>query len=157
MLVTVVIVFAACNDKEGDKKEEPHATSSLNHNNKDMNSFVSIIEIPATDISRAIIFYQTILGIEIEEMSFTGMEMGLFPYEDQIVTAIITQAEGYEPSDQGPIIYLNAGDNLQPVLDKISASGGKVILPKTAHADESGFFALFLDSEGNKMGLNSTN
>jgi predicted enzyme related to lactoylglutathione lyase len=30
-------------------------------------------------------------------------------------------------------------------------------MAKTAHADESGFFALFLDTEGNRLGLNSLN
>ncbi len=45
--------------------------------------------------------------------------------------------------------------NLQTVLDKVEENGGKIIVPKTVHADESGFFALFLDTEGNKLGLNS--
>jgi hypothetical protein len=52
-------------------------------------------------------------------------------------------------------MYLNAGENLQVVLDRVEKNGGQIILPKTAHADESGYFAIFLDSEGNKMALNS--
>jgi len=42
-------------------------------------------------------------------------------------------------------------------LDKVEVNGGKVIVSKTAHADEIGFFALFLDTEGNKIGLHSPN
>jgi hypothetical protein len=122
-----------------------------------MNSYVSIFEIPATDIKRAINFYQSILDIPIEEMAFSGMEMGLFPYEEQMVTGVIMKGEGYEPSAKGTTIYLNGGENLQIVLDKVENNGGKIIVPKTPHADESGFFALFLDSEGNKMGLHSPN
>lgn len=124
---------------------------------KDMNSHISIFEIPATDISRAINFYQDILNIKIEKMEIPEMEMGILPYEEQAVIGLIIKGEGYTPSTAGITIYLNGGDDLQPILDKVEARGGKIIVPKTAHADNSGFFALFLDSEGNKMGLHSQN
>lgn len=126
-------------------------------NSNTMNSFISIFEIPATDISRAINFYQNVLNVSIERMEFPGMEMGLFPYEKQMVTGVIMKGEGYEPSASGITIYLNGGDNLQPILDKVENNGGKIIVPKTPHADESGYFAIFHDSEGNKIGLHSPN
>lgn len=132
-------------------------SSSNTPNTQNMKSYVSIIEIPATDLSRAVAFYEGTLDIHIEQMEFPGMEMGLFPYEGQMVTVVIMKGEGYQPSADGITIYLDAGDNLQVILDKVEKSGGKILVPKTPHADESGFFALFLDSEGNKMGLHSPN
>ena len=123
----------------------------------DMKSFVSLFEIPATDISRAVNFYRAILDIEIEQMQIPGMEMGVFPYEDQMVTGVIIKGEGYQPSPKGVTLYLNGGDNLQPILDKVEENGGIIMMPKTAHADGNGFFALFQDTEGNKLGLNSPN
>lgn len=123
----------------------------------EMNSYLSIFEIPANNLSRAVNFYETILDIKIEKMSFDGLEMGLLPYEDQMVTGVIMKGDGYEPSAGGVTVYLNGGDDLQLVLDRVEQAGGKVIVPKTPHADESGFFALFLDSEGNRMGLHSVN
>lgn len=129
--------------------------SSNNKNGSNMNSFVSIFEIPATDISRAVSFYEAILGLNIERMDFPGLEMGLFPYENQMVTGVIMKGEGSEPSASGVTIYLNGGEDLQIILDKVEKNGGKIIIPKTPHADESGFFAIFLDSEGNKLGLHS--
>ncbi|MBR9776121.1 MAG: VOC family protein [Cytophagales bacterium] len=122
-----------------------------------MNSFISIFEIPATEISRAVNFYQAILDIHIEKMEFPEMQMGIFPYEEQMVTGVIMKAEGYTPSASGVTIYLNGGDDLQVILDKVEKNGGEIIVPKSLHADESGFFAIFLDSEGNKMGLHSPN
>lgn len=122
-----------------------------------MKSYVSMFEIPATDISRAINFYQALLEITIEKMDVEGMQMGIFPYEGQMVTGVIIKADGYKPSADGVTIYLNAGENLQVVLDRVENNGGKLIVPKTAHADESGYFAIFLDSEGNKLALNSPN
>ncbi|SHF49684.1 hypothetical protein SAMN05444344_0129 [Tenacibaculum mesophilum] len=122
-----------------------------------MKSYVSIFEIPATNITRAVNFYKEILGIEIERFYFPEMEMGVFPYEGQMVTGVIIQGEGYEPSASGVTIYLNGGDNLQTIIDKVEEHGGKVMIPKTPHADENGYFAIFLDSEGNKIGLHSPN
>ena len=122
-----------------------------------MNSFLSIFEIPATDIDRAINFYQAVMDISIEPMAFDGIEMGLFPFENQMVTGVIMKGEGMEPSPSGVTVYLNAGDDLQPMLDRVAANGGQVLVPKTPHADEVGFFAIFLDSEGNKLGLHSPN
>ncbi len=130
---------------------------SENSNKKDMNTFVSIFEIPATDISRAVNFYKGILDIEIEQMEFPGLEMGIFPYENQAVTGVIMKGEEYQPSAEGVTIYLNGGDNLQIILDRVEENGGQILVPKTPHADEIGFFALFLDSEGNRLGLHSPN
>lgn len=122
-----------------------------------MKSYVSMFEIPATDISRAINFYQALFDIKIEKMDVEGMQMGILPYEGQMVTGVIIQADGYKPSVDGVTMYLNAGENLQVVLDRVEKNGGQIIVPKTAHADESGYFAIFLDSEGNRMALHSPN
>lgn len=130
---------------------------SINLNQKAMKSYISIFEIPATDISRAIEFYQAILNVDIEQISMPGMEMGLLPYEEQLVTGVIVKTEGSLPSADGVTLYLNGGDNLQVILDQVEPHGGKIIVPKTPHADESGYFAIFLDSEGNRMGLHSPN
>lgn len=156
---TVILAFnlMACNNQNASTSEVQKVDVSQKQTTKDMKSFVSLFEIPATDISRAINFYQAILDITIEKMEIPGMDMGVFPYEGQMVTGVIIKGDGYTPSANGVTIYLNGGDNLQNILDKVEKSGGKIITPKTAHADESGFFALFLDTEGNKLGLNSPN
>ena len=122
-----------------------------------MNNFVSIFEIPAIEISRAIDFYQAILDIKIEKIDFPGTLMGLFPTEGQMTFGVIVQGEDYKPSGNGVTIYMNGGDNLQVSLDKIEKNGGKIIVPKTLHADESGYFAMFIDTEGNRIGLHSPN
>ena len=156
---TVILTFSlmACNNQNKSKSEVPKVDSIPEQITNDMKSFISLFEIPATDISRAVSFYEAILDINIEKMELPGMQMGIFPYEDQMVTGVIMKVEGYKPSADGVTIYLNGGDNLQHILDKVEKNGGKVIVPKTAHADENGFFALFLDTEGNKLGLDSPN
>ena len=39
----------------------------------------------------------------------------------------------------------------------LEQNGGKVILAKTQISPEMGYFALYMDSEGNKLGLHSSN
>lgn len=151
------LCFVSCTNSNKTNPETETKKTLTNSKLSNMNSYISIFEIPATDISRAINFYKEILGVEIEKLEFPGMEMGLFPYQDQMVTGVIMKGEGYEPSASGVTIYLNGGDNLQTILDKVKGNGGKIIIPKTLHADESGYFAIFHDSEGNKIGLHSPN
>jgi predicted enzyme related to lactoylglutathione lyase len=152
-----VLCFVACNNSDKTNSEVVKVDTLTNSKGEDMNSYISMFEIPATDISRAVSFYEALLDINIEKMDVEGMQMGVLPYEGQMVTGVIIQADGYKPSKDGVTMYLNAGENLQIMLDRVEKNGGQIILPKTAHADESGYFALFIDSEGNKMALNSPN
>jgi uncharacterized protein len=149
--------FVSCHTSNKTNSETRTEDSLTNLKVKDMKSYISMFEIPATDILRAINFYESLLDIKIEKMDVEGMKMGILPYEGQMVTGVIIQADGYNPSADGVTLYLNAGENLQVVLDRVEKNGGQIIVPKTAHADESGYFALFIDSEGNKMALNSPN
>lgn len=155
----VILSFCiiACKGQDKSSNENQQTDSNETQKTSDMKSFISIFEIPATDISRAVDFYQTILDLNIEKMDFPEMQMGIFPYEGQMVTGVIMKAEGYKPSADGVTIYLNGGDNLQIILDKVEQNGGEIIVPKSLHADESGYYAIFLDSEGNKIGLHSPN
>ena len=150
------LAFISCNN-QGSSIAEANRKDSLVTKATAMKCNISIFEIPATEISRAIDFYQAILNIEIEKMDMPGMQMGILPYEEQMVTGVIVQGEGYKPSAEGVTIYLNGGENLQIVLDRVEAKGGKIMVPKTSHGDENGYFALFLDTEGNKIGLHSPN
>lgn len=156
-IIALIFSIVSCKNRDVPTSQSSHPKEVITNNNKYMNSYISIFEIPATDISRAVNFYEIILGVKIEKLDFPEMEMGLLPYQDQMVTGVIIKAAGYEPSTKGVTIYLNGGDNLQTILDKVESNGGKISIPKTPHADESGYFAIFHDSEGNKMGLHSPN
>lgn len=156
-LLVSVLCLESC--KHANHTNDATATNdTITHSERnEMKSYISMVEIPVTDIVRAIEFYQTILDIQIERMNVEGMQMGVWPYEGQTVTAVLMKADGYKPSADGVTIYLNVQGNLQAVIDRIAKNGGQILVPKTAHADGSGYFAIFLDSEGNKMALNSPN
>jgi predicted enzyme related to lactoylglutathione lyase len=157
VLIFFFAIVACSNNQSKSNTEKQQTDPNANQTTIIMNSFISIFEIPATDISRAVEFYQEILAIKIEKIDMPGMQMGVFPYEGQMVTGVIVQGEGFQPSTDGVTIYLNGGDNLQIILDKVEKNGGKIVVPKTLHADESGYFAMFHDTEGNRLGLHSPN
>lgn len=120
-----------------------------------MNNLINWFEIPATDFKRAVIFYQTILGTPIEEKELFGTWMGFFPSDGTNVSGAIVQGADYTPSSEGVLAYLNGGNDLQSVLEKAAAAGGKVIVPKTQISPEMGYFGMFIDTEGNKMAVHS--
>lgn len=122
-----------------------------------MKNLISIVEIPTVDFQRAVRFYQAIMNIQIEKVDMDGIQMGLFPGDAKATSVALIGGGGYKPSADGTIAYLNGGDDLQIILNKIEANGGKILVPKTAIAPEMGFYAHFIDTEGSKLGLHSFN
>ena len=122
-----------------------------------MKNLISIVEIPTEDFSRAVTFYQAVLNISIEEIEMGGVRMGLFPNDGENVVVQLINGSEYKPSIDGTIVYLNAKDDLQTVANKIEANGGEIVVPKTEIGPEMGFYAMFRDTERNKLGLHSGN
>ncbi len=120
-----------------------------------MENLINWFEIPATDFSRAVSFYKVILGLDIKETEMFGTKMGFFPTDGANVSGAIVQGEDYKPSTDGVVAYLNGGNDLQTVLDKVEGNNGKVIVPKTQISPEMGYFGMFIDTEGNKMAIHS--
>ena len=88
-----------------------------------------------------------------------GMKMAGFPAEmgNGKATGGLVQGPMHKPSAEGALIYLNANPNIQTVIDRIDAAGGKVLMPKTQISPEIGYMAFFMDTEGNKVGLHAQN
>lgn len=112
-------------------------------------------EIPVTDFARAKAFYEAVLGRGIEKMEMGPMVMGFLSSDQNAVGGAIIQGEGNTPSASGTIVYLNGGDDLAPMLARAASAGGSVVVPKTEIGNGFGFFAHFMDTEGNKIGLHS--
>lgn len=112
-------------------------------------------EIPAADIKRAVKFYNTIFDVELTPMEGTpGFTMAMFPASPGEIGGAVLQGEGYVPSKEGTVVYLNGGEDLSVVLGRVEEAGGQVLGPKT-DIGEYGFLAFFEDTEGNKVGLHS--
>lgn len=124
-----------------------------------MNNAISWFEIPATDLDRATRFYETIFGVSLAVMDMPNIRMRMFPINDmmtQVGGAVVDSGGFHRPSaTDGPLIYMNGNPDLQLVLDKVETAGGQILVPKMEISPEYGYMAVFLDTEGNRIGLHS--
>ncbi|HEY0979159.1 MAG TPA: VOC family protein [Flavobacteriales bacterium] len=115
-------------------------------------NYISWFEIPVYDIHRASAFYNAIYGFEMEVRLSGEFAMAFFPAESGVGGALIA-GPGCVPSDVGPLIYLNAGKQMDEILGRVELAGGRVIMGRTLISPTAGHFALFIDSEGNRLAL----
>ena len=120
-----------------------------------MANAINWFEIPATNFKRAKGFYGKIFDAELVTQSIMGNEMAFLHASEGGVGGAIVAGEGYEPSAKGTLPYLNGGDDLANVLNRVQDAGGEVMMPKTQISEEIGFMAIIKDTEGNKVALHS--
>lgn len=114
---------------------------------------IAWVEIPTVDFDRAVEFYNAILGLKLEKQDFGTEKMACFPDG----SGAIIWSKGYEPSGQGVVVSLHT-DEMEKALERIPARGGKVLIGKTKiEAEGRGYFGVFTDTEGNRLGLYSEN
>lgn len=115
------------------------------------------IEIPVSDMNRAVTFYEKVFQVHLHQVDFGGMLMAWFPpagTEAPGATGTLIKQESYIPSQEGPLVYFYS-ENVQNELDRVEAAGGKIYQPKTQISPEYGFMGVFIDSEGNRVALHS--
>lgn len=122
-----------------------------------LDNSITWFEIPVTDFERAKKFYSAIYDYEMPETTMGPVRMGFLLYEQAAhrVGGAICMGPGYVPSQTGTLPYLNGGNDLSVVLNRVEKAGGKILLPKTFIEESIGYFAQFIDSEGNKIALHS--
>jgi predicted enzyme related to lactoylglutathione lyase len=113
-------------------------------------------EIPVRDLDRAQAFYSTLLGTTLQRQTMGENTLAIFSYDEPGVGGCLMAGAGMpEPSVDGALVYLGAGDSLDPVLARVARAGGRVRTPKTQLPEGMGCFAHIEDSEGNRVGLHA--
>lgn len=115
----------------------------------------SWFEIPVSDLARAMTFYSTVLGVDLQETSMGPSRMAFFPMNpgEPGCGGTLIQDEGYVPSKDGALVYL-AVDDIDAALARVAKAGGRTLLPKL-NIGEHGTIAHFEDSEGNRVAFHS--
>lgn len=116
---------------------------------------ISWFEIPVTDFNRAKAFYEAVLSRPVETMTMGPSTMGFLSSSLEGIGGAIVHGDGTAPSQRGTLVYLNGGDDLAVMLARVQLAGGQVAVPKTVIGNGFGFFAHFVDTEGNRIGLHS--
>ena len=115
-----------------------------------MRKIISWVEVPATDINRAASFYSKVLNIEMKVLDFGEEKMACFPGRE----GAIYQSPDFNSSKDGVLVSFYTEKGLDNALTIATENGGEIVQPKTKiEAEGRGYFALIVDTEGNKVGL----
>ncbi len=142
--------LAAC---DGGQAAGNSVTQSAAAERKDpMPNPIAYVEIPVTDMDRAVAFYTVVFGTDFERQTIDGYEMALFPaHEGAGATAALAKGDVYRPSKEGAIVYFRVGD-IRATVARAEAAGGSVLYP-VKDVGEFGLVGEIADSEGNRIAL----
>lgn len=115
------------------------------------------IEIPVKDMSRALAFYQAVFELQPTEVVTDGPRRTatlVSTSEGGAAGISLNQTANFEPSNRGPLVYLDAGEDLTSHLERVEPAGGTIVEGKTSMG-VAGNYATFLDTEGNLLALYS--
>ncbi|HKX43636.1 MAG TPA: VOC family protein [Burkholderiaceae bacterium] len=113
-------------------------------------------EIPVRDIARAQAFYETLLATTLRRESIAGNTLAVFSYGETGVGGCLIAGENAQaPGASGTLVYLNAGAELDAVLERVAAAGGRITTPKVQLPGDMGCYAHISDTEGNCVGLHA--
>ena len=120
---------------------------------------VGWFELPVKNMERAMKFYETVLDVKLSRHQMGPLDMAWFPFVDNgagSAGSLVKHDEYYAPSKDGVLVYFTAhSGDLANELGRVAAAGGKVLQSKTMIAEDYGFMALILDTEGNRVALHS--
>lgn len=111
------------------------------------------VEIPVSDMGRAKAFYERILAMEMQSMSMGDEEYAFFPVRQEQNGGLLVKGPRHTPSTNGVTVYIDGYPDLNIILSRVSEAGGQVIMEKTYLGDHAGYVGMFVDSEGNRIGL----
>lgn len=112
-------------------------------------------EIPVADMDRAQDFYETVLAAPLQREGDGDHAMALFPSEgDGVGGCLSLGTDMQRPGPSGAVVYLSTSD-IDAVLARVEAAGGRVATPKTRLPQDWGHCAQITDTEGNRVGLHS--
>ena len=119
---------------------------------------IAWFEIYTNDLARAQEFYESVLGVQLENLDVPGddgLKMLAFPsnMERHGASGALVKMNGFEAGGNSTIVYFDC-DDCSVEESRVVKSGGQVQQPKMS-IGEYGFVSLVMDTEGNMIGLYS--
>lgn len=113
--------------------------------------FTVWMELPVTDMDRAITFYNKVLNIDLKKDDSGPNPMAMFPTSTPGGIAGHLYPGKPAADGSGATVHLACPDKLEDALARVNDAGGKVVSEPIAIP--AGRFAYCLDTEGNSIGI----
>lgn len=116
---------------------------------------VGWFDIHVSNIDRAKKFYQTVFNIQLIDLPIEWGKQSLFPFDQEgpNISGALVEKTDMTPNGNNTVVYFETEDCLAEEK-RIEGAGGKVIRPKM-NIGEFGCISIFIDTEGNTIGLHS--
>ena len=130
------------------------------------------IQIPTENLKRAADFYKEVFGFEFFYETLNNIPHAVFKElanGKKPVNGALIEVKEKSINSHGCVLFFDATGRFGEITKAIEENSGKILIgktlikkpinekssliPKTYINDEQGYFAHFIDSEGNKMGL----
>lgn len=106
-------------------------------------------------LNRAKKFYETVFNVKLTNAPVEWGKQSFFPFnhESPNISGALVEKTDFVPSSNNTVIYFETEDNIAEE-QRIEKAGGKVLKPKMS-IGKFGFISIFIDTEGNTVGLHS--
>jgi uncharacterized protein len=116
---------------------------------------VGWFDLNVANLDRAKKFYETVFNVKLTDAPTEWGKQSFFPFNPKSpnISGALVEKKEFTPSSNNTVIYFETDDNIVEEL-RIEKAGGKVVQPKM-NIGEFGFISIFIDTEGNTVGLHS--
>jgi uncharacterized protein len=116
---------------------------------------VGYFDLNVANLDRAKKFYETVFNIQFFDAPAEWGKQSFFPFnqESPNISGALVEKADFVPSGNNTVIYFETEDCVAEE-QRIEQAGGKVVQPKM-NIGEFGFVSIFIDTEGNTVGLHS--
>jgi predicted enzyme related to lactoylglutathione lyase len=116
---------------------------------------VGWFDVNVRNLDRAKRFYETVFNVKLTDAPMEWGKQSFFPFNPQSpnISGALVEKKEYQPSSNNTVIYFETEDIIAEE-QRIEKAGGKVVQSKM-NIGEFGFISIFIDTEGNTVGLHS--
>ncbi len=116
---------------------------------------VGWFDIHVSNINRAKKFYETVFNVQLTDLPLEWGKQALFPFDQESpnISGALVEKKDMKSNENNTVVYFETEDCVTEE-NRIEKAGGKIVRPKMS-IGEFGFVSIFIDTEGNTIGLHS--
>jgi predicted enzyme related to lactoylglutathione lyase len=118
---------------------------------------VGWFDINVANFERAKTFYEKVFQVKLVDLPIEWGKQALFSFNPEApnISGALVEKKDIQPGANNTVVYFETEDCVAEER-RIEQHGGKILQPKM-HIGEFGYISIFLDTEGNTIGLHSRN